>query len=680
MTNIDKNTLYVDGKEIKFSDERNLLEVIRKAGIEVPTFCYRPDLTIYGACRMCVVEIEGRGVQASCTIPPEAGMKVHVNTEKTRRIRKISLELLLANHDRECTTCEKSGNCELQDLSNKMGIRDIRFGKREEILPVDNSNPSVVRDPNKCILCGACVRACKEIQGQGVLDFANRGAKTVVTPAYGKDMGEVDCIFCGQCTSVCPTGALTIKSDIDKVWKEILNEKKLVVAQIAPAVRVAVGEAFGMPAGENTIGLITSALRKIGFDKVFDTSFAADMTIMEEGTELINRLQKNERLPLFTSCCPAWVRFAEQRYPQYLNNLSTCKSPQQMFGSIAKDFLTKEYSIEKENLTVVSIMPCTAKKSEAKRSEFANDNIPDVDIVITSQELIRMIQEAGIDFKNLEPEHMDSPFGIFTGAGVIFGSSGGVAEAAIRTAYEVVTGKKLEKVAVNEARGLETLKELTIDLDGKKVKLAIVNTLSEAEKVLDKLEKGEVYYDVIEVMACPGGCIGGAGQPCSCKDANVKACRAKGLYDADVKMPIHKSHENPQVQEIYRKWLEKPNSKLAHELLHTNYKSRRRIADENIKLSPTSSADKPVEVAVCVGTCCYLRGSYNFMEDIIKNIKENKLDDKVNVKATFCFENCGQGPNISVNGDIISEATPDKAKEIFEKHIATKVNQSAPSK
>lgn len=673
----NKNILYVDGKEVKFSDERNLLEVIRNAGIEVPTFCYRPDLTIYGACRMCVVEIEGRGIQASCTVPPEAGMKVKVNTEKTRRIRKVSLELLLANHDRECTTCEKSSNCELQDLSNKMGIRDIRFGKREEILPVDNSNPSVVRDPNKCILCGACVRACKEIQGQGVLDFANRGSKTVVTPAYGKDMGEVDCIFCGQCTSVCPTGALTIKSDIEKVWNEILNEKKTVVAQIAPAVRVAVGEAFGLPAGHNTIGLITAALRKIGFDKVFDTSFAADMTIMEEGTEFISRLNKKEKLPLFTSCCPAWVRFAEQRYPQYLNNLSTCKSPQQMFGSIAKDMLTKEYNVTREDLTVVSIMPCTAKKAEAKRSEFKTENVADVDIVITSQELIRMIQEAGIDFKNLEPEHMDSPLGIFTGAGVIFGASGGVAEAAVRTAYEVVTGKKLEKIAVTEARGLETLKELTLDLDGTPVRLAIVNTLSEAEKLIDRIEKGEVTYDIVEVMACPGGCIGGAGQPSCCKDPKAKDCRAKGLYDADVKMPIHKSHENPQVQEIYSKWLEKPNSKLAHELLHTHYKNRRRIADESIKLSPTSSDVKPVEVAVCVGTCCYLRGSYNFMEDVIKNIKDNNLSDKVNVKATFCFENCGKGPNISVDGEIVSEATPDRAKEIFEKHIASKVNNSA---
>jgi len=569
--NLDKKILYIDGSEVEFSDERNLLEVIRKAGIEIPTFCYRPDLTIYGACRMCVVEIEGRGVQASCTVPPEIGIKVRVNTEKTRKVRKVSLELLLANHNRECTTCEKNCNCELQDLSNKMGIKDIRFEKRKEILPIDNSNPSIVRDPNKCILCGACVRVCKEIQGQGILDFANRGSKAVVTPAYGKNIDETNCVFCGQCTTVCPTGALTIKSDIEKVWNEILDEKKVVIAQIAPAVRVAFGEVFGIQAGENTIGLITAALRKIGFDKVFDTSFAADMTIMEEGTELISRLISNENLPLFTSCCPAWVKLAEQKYTKYVKNLSTCKSPQQMFGSIAKDMLTKELNVEKENLTVVSIMPCTAKKAEAKRSEFSDNEVADVDIVITTQELIKMIQEAGIDIKKLKPEQMDSPFGTYTGAAVIFGSSGGVAEAAIRMAYEMITGKKLENFAITETRGLKTLKEVTVDIDSIKIKVAIVNTLGEAKKLMNKIEKGEVSYDVVEIMACPGGCIGGAGQPSSNKITNAKACRAKGLYETDIRMPLHKSQENPQVQEIYNKELKKPNSKIAHELLHTHY-------------------------------------------------------------------------------------------------------------
>ena len=665
-----KNKLYIDGREATYTDERNLLEVIRKAGIEVPTFCYRPDLTIYGGCRMCVVEIEGRGVQASCSVPPEPGLKVRVNTEKTRRVRKVALELLLANHNRECTTCEKSNNCELQELTQKMGIRDVRFGKREIELPIDDSNPSIVRDPNKCILCGDCVRMCKEVQGQNVLDFVNRGSETVVSPAYGKNMGDVDCVYCGQCTSVCPTGALTIKSEIDNAWAAVLNQQKVVVAQIAPAVRVALGEAFGFKPGENTIGLIVAALKKIGFNQIF----AADMTIMEETTEFITRLQNKEKLPLFTSCCPAWVRFAEFRYPQLLKHLSTCKSPQQMFGSIAKKYLTKEYNIDPENLTVVSIMPCTAKKAEAQRDEFKNNGIQDVDIVLTTQELIRMIKEAGIDFSNIEPEPLDTPFGILTGAGVIFGSSGGVSEAVVRTAYEMVTGKPLEKFAVTEARGLDKFKELTIDIEGLKVKIAIVNGLQEANDLIERIEKGEAHYDIIEVMACPGGCIGGAGQPQSCKDTSIKKNRSKGLYKADVELPIHKSHENPQVQNLYKKWLESPNSKIAHELLHTHYKSKRRISGENIELTSGDIEEKKSEIAVCVGTCCYIKGSYDFMEGLVKRIKDNNLEDKVKVKATFCFENCGKSPTISVDGELVSNAVPEKAGEIFEKYIASKFN------
>lgn len=666
-----ENKLYVDGKEVTYTDERNLLEVIRKAGIEVPTFCYRPDLTLYGACRMCVVEIEGRGIQASCTMPPEPGLKVRVNTEKTRRVRKVSLELLLASHDRECTTCERCNSCELQDLSNKYNVRDVRFGKKEEMMPVDTSNPSVTRDPNKCILCGACVRACKEIQGHGVLDFANRGSKTVVTPAFNKDMADVDCVYCGQCIAVCPTAALTIKSDIERAWKSILDEKKTVVAQVAPAVRVAVGEAFDLPSGQDTIGLITAALRKIGFDKVFDTSFSADMTIMEEATEFVSRLTKNKNLPLFTSCCPAWVRYAEQKYPEYLNNLSTCRSPQQIFGSLMKTYLPKEYGIDVEDLVVISIMPCTAKKAEAEREEFSKDSNQDVDMVLTSQEIIKMIKEAGIDLKSLEPEQMDAPFGIFTGAGVIFGSSGGVAEAAVRTAYEMVTGKKLEKFTITEARGLDTLKELEIDIEGTKVRMAIVNTLGETEKLIERVKNGEVQYDMIEVMACPGGCVGGGGQPSSCKNRQIKVDRSKGLYKADVLMHINKSHENPDVQKLYEQWLEKPNSKIAHDLLHTHYHNRRRITGE-IEVNKTKNSNS-TEVAVCVGTCCFLKGSVDLMESLTNEVKANNLEDKVQVKGTFCFENCGVGPNIAVNGELVSESTPDKAKEIFQNYIAKKV-------
>ncbi|EKE04167.1 MAG: hypothetical protein ACD_20C00099G0012 [uncultured bacterium] len=579
-----KNTLYIDGREVTYTNERNLLEVIRNAGIEVPTFCYRPDLSIYGGCRMCVVEIEGRGVQASCSVPPEPGLKIRVNTERTRRVRKISLELILANHNSECTTCEKSSSCELQDLTQKMGIKNVRFGKREIELPIDDENPSIVRDPNKCILCGDCVRMCKEVQGQNVLDFSNRGSHTVVAPAYGKSLCDVDCVYCGQCVSVCPTGALTIKSEIDNTWNAIFDEKKFVIAQIAPAVRVALGEAFGLKPGVNTIGLIVAALKKIGFNQVFDTSFAADMTVMEETAEFITRLQNGEKLPLFTSCCPAWVRFAELKHPELLDNLSTCKSPQQMFGSIAKKYLTKEYNIEPENLTVVSIMPCTAKKAEAQRDEFAENGIQDVDIVLTTQELIRMIKEAGIDLNNIEPEELDTPFGILTGAGVIFGSSGGVAEAVVRTAYEMVTGNALEKFDITEARGLDKLKELTVDIDGTKVRIAIVNGLQEASNLVDKINKGEAHYDIVEVMACPGGCIGGGGQSQSCKDCTIKSSRSEGLYKADKELPIHKSHENPEVQNLYKKLLQSPNSKISHKLLHTRYKKKNSGIEKDIEL------------------------------------------------------------------------------------------------
>ena len=579
-----KKTLFVDGCEVEFTNEKNLLQVIRKAGIEVPTFCYRPDLSQYGACRMCVVEVEGRGIQSSCTMPPEPGLKVHVNTERTRRIRKMVVELLLANHDRECTTCERSGDCELQFWANKLGIKHVKKKKKREsqYLPVDDTNPSIVRNPNKCILCGACVRACNEIQGLGIIDFANRGSKTVVAPAYNKHLGDVDCIFCGQCVAVCPVGALTIKSDVQNVWDEIVNPQKQVVCQIAPAVRVALGEAFGLDAGENSIGLIVAALKKIGFDKVFDTNFAADLTIMEEATEFVTRFKEGKNLPIFTSCCPAWVRFLENHHPDMLNHLSTCRSPQQMFGSLVKDVITKEEGISRDELVSVSIMPCTAKKAECKREEFYVDNNPDVDYVLTTHELISMIKEAGIDFNKLEPQSADSPYGLFTGAGTIFGASGGVAEAAARTAYEVVTGKKLEDVDIKAMRGANTFKSIELDLEGTKVKVVVVNTIKEAEEVLQKIKSGELECHILEVMACPGGCIGGGGQPISCSEPEKKLKRAAGLYEDDAHQPLRKSHDNPAIQELYKKWLEKPNSHKAHELLHTHYKNRFETSYKNV--------------------------------------------------------------------------------------------------
>lgn len=573
----DKKTLFIDGKEVEFTNEPNLLEVIRKAGMNVPTFCYRPDLTSFGACRMCVVEVEGRGIQSSCTMPPENGLKIHLNTEKTRRIRKTVLELLLANHDRKCLTCSRSGNCELQQYAQEYGITDIRFPDKAEqdYLPIDDSSPSLVRDPNKCILCGACVRACSEFQGHAVLGFANRGSRTKVQPMNGRPLGQVDCVNCGQCAAVCPTGALTIKDDTDKVWAEITNPAKTVVVQMAPATRVALGEMFGLKPGENTIGLMNAALRKIGFNYIFDTNFGADLTIMEEATEFLERLKSGKNLPLFTSCCPAWVKYLETAHPDMLNHLSSCKSPMGMLSPVLVDLVPKNFNVERENLVVVAVMPCTAKKYECKRPEMYRNGKPDTDYVITTQELGRMIKSAGIDFKSLTPEDHDSPFGEYSGAGTIFGASGGVAEAAVRTAYEFATGEQLKDVDINQMRGTSDFsRTVEIDVKGTKLVVRVVSTLVEAEKAIQEIKNGTANFQMLEVMACPGGCINGGGQPRSCDDTNIKHSRALGLYKEDKELPVRKSHMNSSIQKLYQEYLEHPASHKAHEILHTDYKDK----------------------------------------------------------------------------------------------------------
>ncbi len=573
----DKKTLFIDGKEVEFTDEPNLLEVIRKAGMNVPTFCYRPDLTSFGACRMCVVEVEGRGIQSSCTMPPETGLKIHLNTERTRRIRKTVLELLLANHDKKCLTCNRNGNCELQQYAEEYGIKDIRFPDKalEEYLPVDESSPSLVRDPNKCILCGACVRACAEFQGHAVLGFANRGSKTVVQPTAGRPMGQVDCVNCGQCAAVCPTGALSIKDETDKVWNEITNPAKTVVVQMAPATRVALGEMFGLPAGENTIGLMNAALRKIGFNLVFDTNFSADLTIMEEATEFVERLKSGENLPLFTSCCPAWVKYLEDQHPEMLHHLSSCKSPMGMLSPVLVDLVPKYFNVVRENLVVVAVMPCTAKKYECKRPEMYRNGRPDTDYVITTQELGRMIKAAGIDFKALTPEPNDSPFGEYSGAGTIFGASGGVAEAAARTAYEFATGEPLNDVDIRPMRGTTNRsKSIELDIKGQKIVVRVVSTLKEAEKAIREIKEGKANFQLLEVMACPGGCVNGGGQPRSCDNSKIKQERADGLYKEDNELPVRKSHMNPSIQKLYQEYLEYPSSHKAHELLHTAYQNK----------------------------------------------------------------------------------------------------------
>lgn len=660
-------TMKINGKEVAFSDERNLLEVIRKANIEIPTFCYHSELSVYGACRMCIVDIDGRGIITSCTTKPEDGMVVKTHTKEVRDIRKIALELLLANHEQKCTSCVKSASCKLQDLSNKLGIDKVRFKKTEEVLPCDTSSDALVRDPNKCILCGDCVRACYEIQDIGAIDFAHRGSQVTVSPAFGKDLASVECVDCGQCARVCPTGAITPKYNTSDVWKELDNPQKVVVAQIAPAVRVAIGELFGMKPGTLLIGQIVAALKILGFDKVFDTSFAADLTVLEETNEFLNRKTQNKKLPIFTSCCPGWVKFAEQHYSEFLPNLSSCKSPQQMFGAIAKEILPEQLNVKKENLVVVSIMPCTAKKSEANRPEFKTGKNKEVDIVITTQELASMIKQAGIKFEDLTPESLDLPMGFKTGAGVIFGNSGGVSEAVLRYAYEKVNGVKLDSFEFTETRGDDSVREAEISLNGAKVRMAIVSGLKNAKTLLKKIKKGDAEYDIVEVMACPGGCIGGAGQPYIFEE-NTKKDRTKGLYDSDKTLQLHKSQDNPYIQELYKSLLLEPGSPKAHKLLHTKYQNRKRILESELSFISSGDSQK-LEIKVCVGTNCYLKNSQKLISHLLKYVDEKGLKDVVDVSATFCMEKCGEGPNVLVGDEHIPQCTFEKAVQAINRKL-----------
>ena len=450
----------IDAREVLIENEQNLLELVRKARIDLPTFCYHSELSVYGACRLCMVDVAGMGLVPACSTPPTEGMVVKTNTEEIRKMRKIIVELLLANHSQNCPTCQKSTTCQLQALARRLGITKVRFKQQMKEMPLDESSPSLVRDPNKCVLCGDCVRICSEVQSVGAIDFAHRGAQTVVVPSFGKNLDDVECINCGQCARICPTGALTPKSEVEDVWKVINDPEKIVVAQVAPAVRVAIGEMFGLEPGVTTTGQIAAALKAIGFDRVFDTSFTADLTVLEESNEFIRRIENNDRIPQFTSCCPAWVKFVEQYYPEYINHLSSCRSPQQMFGALTKEYLAGTLGLKKDNVIVVSIMPCTAKKFEAQRPEFVHDGIKDVDFVLTTQELGRMIEEAGLHFKELGPESFHLPFGFKTGAGVIFGNSGGVSEAVLRYVTEKLTGQKRDTYEFMNVRGDDGLREV----------------------------------------------------------------------------------------------------------------------------------------------------------------------------------------------------------------------------
>lgn len=670
-----KGTINIDGMTIPIENEKNILEVIRKADIELPTFCYHSHLSTYGACRLCVCDIEGMGIQATCTIAPRDGMVVKTNTEEVRKIRKINLELLLANHDISCPSCARSNNCKLQDLTRRLGVDKVRFKKTDKLEPVDNQSWSIIHDPNKCVLCGDCVRVCKEIQSVGAIDFVNRGSKTTVAPAFLKSLKDVECVYCGQCVSVCPVGALIPKPETEDVWKAINDPDKYVVAQIAPAVRVALGEGFDMETGSITTGQIVAALKRIGFDQVYDTSFTADLTVLEEATEFIERKMKGEKLPQFTSCCPSWVKFTEQYYPQLLPNLSTCKSPQQMFGSVAREILPKLLNIRPDQLVIVSIMPCTAKKFEAKREEFIHNGIPEVDHVLSTEGLGRMIHETGIQFKKLTPESFDLPLGFKTGAGVIFGNTGGVSEAVLRFAYEKITGEKLLDSDFKVVRGMDGIRTAELELGSIKLKLAIAHGLAHARKLCEQVIKGEADFDLIEVMSCPGGCIAGGGQPVNF-EPDFREKRAQALYNVDKQLQLHKSQENPYIKELYQMNLGEVGGPKAHELLHTHYHGRKRIEDQQITIRNTEQPK--IEVCVCVGTNCFLRGSQELLKNLMDYVTENKLEDivgfegqdeMVDVKATFCFERCDRGPIARVNETIIEYATFEKVKEVLDKEV-----------
>jgi len=652
--------LTIDGKAVPIHGERNVLDLARKAGIEIPTFCYHSELSVYGACRLCLVDIAGRGIVASCSTPPEPGMVVRTNTAEIREMRRITIELLLANHHQGCTTCSKSAACKLLDLARRLGVDKVRFKSVRREDPLDDSNPSLIRDPNKCVLCGDCVRVCAEVQGIGAIDFAYRGAKSCVSPAFGHHLGSVECVFCGQCARVCPTGALVPKPETEAVWKDLADPRRKVVAQIAPAVRVAVGEAFGLGAGGDETGRIVAALRTMGFAAVFDTSFAADLTVVEEATEFLQRAATGAKLPQFTSCCPAWVRFAEQYYPELLPNLSSCRSPQQMFGALAREVLPAQMGIDPADLVVVSIMPCTAKKAEKERPEFARAGRPDVDHVLTTQELIRMIETAGIDFAQLQPASLDLPLGFKTGAGVIFGNSGGVSEAVVRYAYEKVTGKPLAQVEFHELRGEQGLREAVVSLGDKTLRLKVVHGLKNARTVADQVKAGQANADLVEIMACPGGCIGGAGQPVTF-DPGLRQRRTTGLYNVDRRLDLHKSQDNPFVKHCYETVLGEVGGHKAHDLLHTDYHSRRRIQDEDVTLN-AATAEQKVPVTVCVGTSCFLRGSQDLLRDLLAHVKATGVKERVDIRATFCHERCDRGPTVSIAGQFLEHCTADMAR------------------
>ena len=576
---MDTVKLKINGIEVECPANSTILEAARLADIEIPTLCYLKDINAIGSCRMCVVEVKGaRGPVAACVYPVSEGMEVFTNTPLIQKSRKMTLELILSNHRKECLTCSRSQNCELQKLAKDFGLEHVRFGGDLEP-EIEASTPHLIRDNSKCILCRRCVAVCKYNQDAAVIGPNDRGFATHIGCAFDRDLSEVACVSCGQCTAVCPTGALVERDDTDKVFAAIDDPAKHVVVGTAPAIRATLGECFGLPIGTNVEGKMVAALRRLGFDKVFDVDVSADLTIMEEGTEFLQRLKTGENLPIITSCSPGWIRYCEQYFPEFIPNLSTCKSPQQMFGAMMKTYYAQKMGIDPKDIVVVSVMPCTAKKFEIHRAdEQAVPGLDDIDISITTRELARMIERAGIRFNELPDEEFDPIFGISTGAGVIFGATGGVMEAALRTVAEIVTGKELPSLDFKDVRGISGIKEAEYDLNGRVVRVAVASGLANAKKLLTSVKNGEAQYDIIEIMACPGGCINGGGQPIQPGSVRnfyeLRELRAKALYDQDKNMPMRKSHENPIIKELYDTFIGEPGGHKAHEWLHTSYVAR----------------------------------------------------------------------------------------------------------
>ena len=572
-------TLTIDNIKVTVPQGTTVLEAARKAHIHIPTLCFLKDLNEIGACRVCVVDVGGRSLQPSCVLEATAGMVVRTNTKEVREARRVIVELILSDHDKKCLTCSRSQNCELQKLALELGVsEDNEFEGLRNVYEVDELSPAIVRDNNKCILCRRCVSACRNMQAIGVIGPVRRGFSTAIESAWGKPLAATACISCGQCIAVCPVGALREKDETGLVWRLLGDNKKHVVVQTAPAVRAALGEEFGMPMGSKVTGKLVASLRRLGFDRVFDTDFGADLTIMEESGELIDRIQNDGVLPMITSCSPGWVSYCETFYPEFIPNLSSCKSPHEMTGAMVKSYYAKEKGINPKRIAVVSVMPCTAKKYEADRPELSVNGLADVDAVITTRELARMIKEAGIDFTSLPDENFDELLGESTGAATIFGASGGVMEAALRTACEALTGEALDNIDFEAVRGVQGVKEASLDIGGQQINVAVASGTANAGELLERIKSGEKSYHFIEIMGCPGGCVNGGGQPIvpasTRMDIDIRVERAKALYNSDKEAPLRKSHQNPEVLKAYREFLGEQGGHRAHELLHTSYQAR----------------------------------------------------------------------------------------------------------